>query len=66
MADLPTCVANRRGACPRSQTVLLKEADGYYVIGCRTCRSVQVLTKRHLARQEYLLRTGRRGEGVRV
>jgi len=46
MADeIPRCAASEKGECPRSNTVLLKEADDFWVFGCLTCKSVRVVTK---------------------
>lgn len=60
--DLPRCVANVKGECPRSNTVLLKEADDYWVFGCRTCKGIRVMTKpsgQQRARMEVQLKRQR-------
>lgn len=60
--DLPRCAANAKGECPRSDTVLLKEADDYWVFGCLTCKGVRVMTKpsgRERAKMEVKLQRQR-------
>lgn len=43
--ELPPCANFREGTCERSQTFVAKETDDAYVIGCRTCKSINVFPK---------------------
>jgi len=43
--DLPQCMNNKEGSCPRSDVYISRETDSVFVFTCRTCKSANVWPK---------------------